>query len=260
MAKNSLPITFEEFKQSCSEHGYNTRVKEEANWYVMYTKNSIKTEIKHSYYTVGYGRKKDELDILEEELKSNGFSIMKRNVSCINVHFDGQDVLKRFWDIVEMEENIDSIVGKSRGVARRVFSNEVAESNLFEKIAKRYRNAIENEDQDMLDVARDLLSADKRDDLITIGRSVNHTEENSYREHAVPCIMIHNKAIEMTLNERSITEIAQMIKTNLAIVLISNEEQKLLDEALGWKTTMPEGWDFGQDPLARLNRANIKLR
>jgi hypothetical protein len=58
----------------------------------------------------------------------------------------------------------------------------------------------------------------------------------------------------------SVTEIAQMIKNNLAIVLITNEEAELLDNELDLQTSMPEDWNFGDDVFARLNVAQIKLK
>ena len=262
LKKHGMPLSFTEFKEECNRRGYVDGVVDQKpqNVFAMRTKNKVKTEVKPSWYTVGYGRNEDELKLLREEMTVKGYNIIKVNHKCFNVAYEsGVPIMERFWDIVSLVEDIDAIIGKTRGISRKVFPNEVAERNIFEKIAKRYRNAIENEDQDMLDVTRDLLGADKRDDLITIGRSMAYTEENAYREHVVPCIMIHNWAIEMTLNGGSLAEIAQMFKTNLAIVLISNEEQKLLDETLGWKTTMPKGWEFGDDPLARIKGANIKL-
>jgi hypothetical protein len=62
------------------------------------------------------------------------------------------------------------------------------------------------------------------------------------------------------MEKRSVTEVAQMIKNNLAIVLITNEEAELLDNELDLQTSMPEGWLFGQDVFARLNIAQIQLK
>jgi hypothetical protein len=51
-----------------------------------------------------------------------------------------------------------------------------------------------------------------------------------------------------------------MIKTNLAIVLITNEEATKLDYELDMQTNMPEGWNFGDSVFARLNFAQIILK
>jgi hypothetical protein len=258
---SKMPMEFSVFEQSCKDHGYTTRIINKISYYVMFTNNSIKTEIKTNNYTIGYGRTFEELDILEDEMKSRGFPIKSRSGKVININYvKGINILDRFWEIVAIEENIDSIVAKARGIATKVFSREVADKGIFRKVAKRYFNAFENEDQDLLDIARTLLSGDSIDHIITLGESVAHTEEDSYREHIVPCILIHNKAIEMVKSGASIVEVASMIKSNLGIVLISNKEQKILDEEKGWRTIMPDGWIFGNDPLARLKQAGIKLR
>ena len=72
--------------------------------------------------------------------------------------------------------------------------------------------------------------------------------------------MVFNQAVTMTMEKRSVTEVAQMIKNNLAIVLITNEEAELLDNELDMQTTMPEGWNFGDSVFARLELAKIQLK
>lgn len=265
MFKDAMPITFADFKKACNDRGYYDGVvdqsvyKQGQNIFAMRTKNKIKTEIKPKWYTVGFGRTPDELKILREELTAKGYHVSKEQVSCFNIDYKkGDDVLARFWDIVAELENIDAIVGRRVGIARKVFTREEADASIFEKIAKRYKFAIDNQDQDLLDLARDLLSSDKIDHIITIGQSKNGSTD-SYREHVVPCIMIHNNAVDMTLAGNSIVEVAQMIKSNLAIVRISNDEQELLDVKLGLRTVMPDGWVFGNDIFARLKAANIEL-
>jgi hypothetical protein len=62
------------------------------------------------------------------------------------------------------------------------------------------------------------------------------------------------------MEKRSVTEIAQMIKNNLAIVLITNEEAELLDNEMDMQTSMPENWKFGDNVFARLDVASIKLK
>lgn len=263
-----MPVSFDTFKESCSERGYVSGVVDQSvytkgqNIYAMRTKNQIKTEIKPKWYTVGYGRNEEDLNILREELTTKGYNIGKINSSCFNIDYKkgdtGEHILSTFWNIVTELENIDAIVGKRVGIGRKVFTREEADASIFEKIAKRYRFAIDNSDQDLLDLARDLLSSDKIDHIITIGQSKNGSID-SYREHIVPCIMIHNQSIDMTLAGKSIAEIAQMIKSNLAIVRVSDNEQETMDNKLNLRTSMPTGWNFGDDVFARLKLANVEL-
>jgi len=255
-----FPMSFDVFKKSCQEHGYVDRVADTGAFYVMYTKNGIKTEIKPGWYTLGYGRSRIDLDVLERTLQEHGFPIKERKNSVINVAYEeGYDVLERFWEIVEVEESIDEIVAASRGAATRVFTKEQADSAIWSKIARSYRFAIDNEHQYMLDDHRVLLCADAVDHLITIGSSRATTPEDVYREHVVPCVMIHNRAIEMTRTGASCVAVAAMIAANMMIVQITNAEAELLDVTMGLRTSMPEGWNWGDDPLRRLQAAGIEL-
>lgn len=260
-------ITFDAFKESCNERGYTERIFEDRGVLVLYSNNGIKCEIKKNHYTIGWLAKPDDVKVMRQKFIEAGFTekFGKRSAKrkdekdFINVHFDGE-VLETFWELVGIIESIETIVRKVRGQAIKPIAREVSERNIFEKIAKRFKYFIENEDGFGLENTRALLEGDSIDHLITIGESVNRTKENTYREHIVPCIMIYNQAITMSLEKKSITEVAQMIKQHLAIVLITKEESEKLDGELDMQTSMPENWKFGDDIFARLNVANIKLK
>ena len=259
-------ISFGTFKESCEERDYEPRSHEEKSLYV-FSKNGIKCEIKKNNYTVGWEAKPEYIAEIRKHLIEAGFTEKlgkraekrKDEKDYMHVPFDG-DVLENFWIIVAIIESIESIVKKIRGQAIKPIPREVSERNIFEKIAKRFRYFIDNEDGFGLENARSLLEGDSIDHLITIGESVKRTKENTYREHIVPCIMIFNQAVTMTMEKRSVTEVAQMIKNNLAIVLITNQEADLLDGELDMQTSMPEGWNFGDSVFARLETAGIMLK
>jgi hypothetical protein len=261
-----MPLTYDLFKEACKSRGYSRVVFEEKHHlYAMWTKNGIKAEVSRQTatlcYTIGWGRSPEEIELLAEEVQSKDFSILKQNRDFIRVNIKNHtDVMPDFWILVELLEGIDGILAKSRGIATKVFTKDEDETDKFEKIAGRYFYAIENKDQELLDLARELLSGDSIDRIITRGESVNRTETDSYREHIVPCIMIHNEAIRMVLDGSPRTEVAQMIASNLAIVRITKSEADLLDHKLKLKTTMPEDWNFGDDVFARLNVAKIQLK
>jgi hypothetical protein len=260
-------IAFNLFKNSCEERGYTERVYEEQRNCVLYTNNGIKCEIKKNHYTIGWGARNEDVAEMRKQILAQGFTekIGKRSEKrkdskdFVNIPFDG-DVLENFWIIAGIIEAIETIVRKVRGQAIKPIPREVSERNIFEKIAKRFKYFIDSEDGFGLENARALLEGDSIDHLITIGESVKRTKENSYREHIVPCIMIFNQAVTMTMEKRSVTEVAQMIKNNLAIVLITNEEAELLDVELDMQTTMPEHWKFGDSVFARLDVAKIQLK
>jgi hypothetical protein len=260
-------ISFELFKNSCNERGYTERIFEDRNVFVLYSNNGIKCEIKKNHYTIGWLARPEDVAEMRRQILEQGFTEKKGKRSesrkdakdFINIEFDG-DVLENFWIIVGTIEAITTIVRKVRGQAIKPIPREVSERNIFEKIAKRFKYFLEAEDGFGLENTRSLLEGDSIDHLITIGESVKRTKENTYREHIVPCIMIYNEAMTMTMEKRSVTEIAQMIKNNLAIVLITNEEAELLDNELDMQTSMPENWKFGDNVFARLVTAQIQLK
>ncbi len=259
-------IPFNIFKSSCEDRGYTERVYEEQNNCVLYTNNGIKCEIKKNHYTVGWLARPEDVAEMRVRILAQGFTEKfgkrgnrKDAKDFININFDG-DILENFWVIVGTIEGIETIVRKVRGQAIKPIPREVSERNIFEKIAKRFKYFIESEDGFGLENTRALLEGDSIDHLITIGESVSRTKENTYREHIVPCIMIYNQAVTMTMEKCPVTEVAQMIKNNLAIVLITNEEASKLDNELDMQTSMPEGWKFGDNVFARLETAKIKLK
>lgn len=95
------------------------------------------------------------------------------------------------------------------------------------------------------------------DEFIKVGESV---EGKGHREHIVPLAMIRDQAIIMFNQNYLVEDVAEMIEKNLKIVYITKTEQQYLDNELGYKTTMPEGWKFGDNPFARLNKGNIKIK
>jgi hypothetical protein len=260
-------ISFELFKNSCNERGYTERIFEDRNVFVLYSNNGIKCEIKKNHFTIGWLARPEDVAEMRRQILEQGFTEKKGKRSesrkdakdFINIEFDG-DVLENFWIIVGTIEAITTIVRKVRGQAIKPIPREVSERNIFEKIAKRFKYFLEAEDGFGLENTRSLLEGDSIDHLITIGESVKRTKENTYREHIVPCIMIYNEAMTMTMEKRSVTEIAQMIKNNFAIVLITNEEAELLDNELDMQTSMPENWKFGDNVFARLVTAQIQLK
>jgi hypothetical protein len=254
-------IPFSLFKSSCEERGYTERVYEEQKNCVLFTNNGVKCEIKSKHYTFGWGLRKEDVVEMCKRFLEQGFNKKPRKDAekCVTINFDG-DILENFWIIVGIIESIETIVRKVRGQAIKPIPREVSERNIFEKIAKRFKYYLDNDDGFALDKWREQLEGDSIDHLITIGESVNRTKENTYREHIVPCVLIYNRIMTMLMEQRSVTEVAQMIKNNLAIVLITNEEAALLDRELDMQTSMPEGWEFGDSVFARLGVAQIKLK
>ena len=96
------------------------------------------------------------------------------------------------------------------------------------------------------------------DAYITVGESISG---KGHREHIVPCALIRSESYRMFNDGYLLEDVAQMINNNLKIVHITKQEQNKLDVDLSLKTTMPEGWEFGQNqPFSRLDTAGINYK
>ena len=93
------------------------------------------------------------------------------------------------------------------------------------------------------------------DAFVEVGESL---KGRGHREHIIPLTMIRDQAIKMFNQNYLVEDVAEMIEKNLKLVHITKNEQQYLDNELGYKTSMPQGWKFGDDPFARLSKANIK--
>lgn len=96
------------------------------------------------------------------------------------------------------------------------------------------------------------------DDRFTyIGRS---TKGDEYREHVVPRSVIRDICIELYKAGRPVEAAAEVIRAMLKVARISRDEARHLDEHLGLKSSMPEGWDYRSgDYMARLRAGGVEL-
>jgi len=195
-----------------------------------------------SEYIEDADTEEDAIDIFTERLNQGDYGIEVDTV---------EGVVELLENISEMavDLNLPTSGGKQTRGVKIVQKTEYSPK----AIAKRYFFAVENKDQDLLDLSRQLLSADKYDRDISLN---DKTEDNDYREHIVPCIMIHNQAVKMVQEGCNLSEVSAMIAQNLLIVHIPTSEAARLDEV--YQTTMPEGWEFGDDVFARLNTMDIQ--
>ena len=139
--------------------------------------------------------------------------------------------------------------------AKEKYSRSIEETNYYMDVVKKIKLGMSLKDDSFFD--RGFLGYDKVDSFITVGKSV--VRSANYREHVVPCDYLTNAAIEMIEAGAKEAEVARMIKANLIIVIIDTQEALRLDFEYGLKTSMPEGWKIGDDPLERLYVAGIEL-
>lgn len=233
-----------------------------ANIFAAWTKNNVKVEIAvkttGAGYVVGQGCNPENLDILKAEIQKSGLVLTKTNAKHMYVGF-ADDVLAGFYTLFDIVENIEELVQYQR-------------SNRFYQA--------QYDDNVFLYVAADIFSMlkyrppgspwkrgkifDDIDKMIKVGYSVKGRESELLglplcREHPVPIDWCINKAFTMAQNGSSVEDVADMFKRNIKIVIISQEEQRILDVDMKMKTAMPDYWDDGDDVFARLKAAGIVL-
>lgn len=261
-----MPLDFDLFESRCQQLGYKgvdqRKDKTPANIYSMRTRNGVKVEIKTTKkitsYVAGFGLNPEKLNLLKEELIGQGMVVIKANPTFLYIKFL-DDILEGFFTLVNIIEDIDAIAQRKQGARRLIESKpEMA----FIAVAELINLAIKYGRPEWL--GRGNGTFDVIDEWITVGYSVKGREQqrsgrNAYREHIVPCTLIEREAIRMFNEGQSVEAVAQMIKSNLFILKISDEEANTLDNILGLRTTMPEGWTFGQDVYSRITFAGIEI-
>ena len=253
--------------EALKKEGYEAKMSADpsANFFEVKTKNRIKVEWKFidskPIIVLAYGSKDEVLESLKEHFLQKGEKIltveeMKRKTTkpipadhkCVKLELRNLD---HFTIVVKDIENIDGIIANRRKQGRQLFPKKYDPM----KIAKRYINAISTDDQEMLDDHRRMLDADVHKNVFALNEK---TEELNYGEHPVPCIALHNKCCDMAIAGESVIAIANLIKKNLLLVYIREDDATKLNTELGLKTDMPKGWEWGMDPLARIKDNNIK--
>lgn len=278
-----FPVSQKLFYDSAKQKGYVPNGPSQTNP-IMYvkSKNGVKTEIKvikqNWYFVSGYGLTPEEITYLKTAFSESGFQIVdtrggKNPYIIIKGNANAPDqILKEFWEIVRKTEDIKEI---QKQIMLRGMSSLVPPSDFryFYGIATQLYYAVRFGLPHMLPRGGSDGSSpgsfDIKDHLLVKGVSPNGKKQidrtgKAYREHVVPSDLILRKSVEiakqsgMTAKER-IREIAKLLKKYLIIVLISNEEAYNIDYELKWKTTMPPGWNWGDDPYARLTQAGIAV-
>lgn len=134
----------------------------------------------------------------------------------------------------------------------RGWKRKTEEPGYFTKAAAFIRHCVTTEFWDPLE--RGSLGFDAHDDLFLVGWSISalvNKDGPLWREHLVPCVLIKEEAIRMVQAGDSDARIAVMLKQNLAIMIITQGQQEVLDK--DYQTTMPPGWKFGDSIFARLD-------
>jgi hypothetical protein len=90
-------------------------------------------------------------------------------------------------------------------------------------------------------------------------RSKGPKNEKLHAEHVIPNIMIFERLVHLAETGVPDNELADFLRESCQVVIITKEERTILDSEHGLTKSMPEGWEWGDDPKIRLNVAGIEL-
>jgi len=228
-----------------------TKQVEDGNLVYVRTQNGVKLEVKlrlnDFYYVAGYGNSDEEKDLIKQKCDQKGWRYNPKNKLIYIPYID----METFFKILDEVENITEIVRSQRGTSIKLFEIKY---NPY-TIANKYFQAIKDKDQASLNNFRAMLNADDYDKFIAINKP---SDIRTYREHPTPCVKLHNEICERIYYKGATRdEIALLIKEYLKLAYISPEDASYIDYDLGWKTVMPEGWNWGDSVTARLDEAKV---
>lgn len=209
-------------------------------------------------YAIFLGADSHLLEAFKMLIENSSFNIKRVNKKGLRIHgfTDKAGLLKGYQELINLVDECD-IEGLGYGRHRSPFFIDGLrkEFPLPLAAAKKINVLLSNNMGHLIRYcARAILYADEQDYTITKGYSEKGTD---YREHVVPCILIAEKAAEMTFNGASELQVADFIEQHLIIVRICTSEANLLDNILKLRDRMPDGWLWGDSIFARLSAANI---
>ena len=227
------------YKDIVKEHGYILNKQIKSNLLFIRLKNGqVKHDIKYfnNYKQIRTAYKHKDLDVIKGFMIEQGFKIgdtLAIDKLCATAEFTN---INDWLELAVALEDVEGITDK--------------------KDLESYENALEH----IVVVARSaaklgvkkLLNRSVFDELDLYAAINEALEKNNYREHAVPITMIIDRIFTMIKDGATDAEIIKMIKKNLIVVNILEKQAEYLDITLGLRTTMPKGWKFGDDPLARI--------
>ena len=243
-------ITEDTFNQFVTSLEYAETYDGEHPNHVCFVKN-IQCEIRRGNMAVGFRATQTVYEQLLLLFKENSIELTDKQPNAyivLKYHSnDPNEILEHFGKILTLINNAD--INFARASQKRY--SGINREGLFANIATVIKAASDTQMYDMID--RKVF--DSVDDIIRLNEPLS---EDSYREHIVPCTMIIEEAFRMYDEDfASVVDVAIMIQQNLFIYHITKDQAHHLDYVLGLKTCMPNGWQFGDCPKARLAEIGI---
>ena len=227
------------FKDKVKNAGYILNKQIKSNLLFIKLKNGqVKHEIKYfnNYKQIRTAYKHRDLDTIKNYMIEKGFKLgdtLSIDKICATAEFTNID------DWLELAVALEDIKGITDKKDLESYDNAliaiVGAARLYAKLN-----------------VKKLLNRSVFDEVDLYAAINEALEKNNYREHAVPITMIIDRIFTMIKDGATDAEIIKMIKKNLIVVNILEKQAEYLDITLGLRTTMPKGWKFGDDPLARI--------
>lgn len=175
---------------------------------------------------------------LINELSLEGFITKNNPLTQVNIRYPSKDFVN---DIIKAKTFIESrdylensqLTWKTTNFDKR-----------FNTIARYLQIDFDNNDTSAFD--RSTV------DALTPRVAINEYFKGSQGEHVVPIDFLQKTSLEMYKNGATVQDVEQFWKDNLIVKFIKQEQSHYLDYDLGLKTTMPEGWNPGDDPMVRI--------
>lgn len=173
-----------------------------------------------------------------------------------------EEALERFVYYVRELETMPAFGKSSR-------TRSTSDDGWFRKKARQLLRAAADDDPEA--ATRSALAVDSHDGILLLGRSAEAARQGyqlgasgSWREHVVPCNAVLDEAWKMAVQRVPECLMAQFLKCNLAVVVLTEREAQWLDSmrspsGRNLRDNMPDGWCWGGDILARLEVAGIEL-
>lgn len=84
-------------------------------------------------------------------------------------------------------------------------------------------------------------------------------DTGTWREHVIPVNRVLSEARRLAASGTNAARIAHFLKANLTVFILTAAEAEGLDSMPGLQNDMPQGWNWGDDPFARLDAAGIEF-
>lgn len=269
-----------DFEQSSKKRGYQPKFTNKDSAFV-FTSNNIRVNLVRNakgVFQVQIHNLNPEINPVVVDSLSEFPVKTTANPRDVNVNINETDpeaAFEKVWGIVNSIESLGKdfkpTIAKGAGAAITKEQNAlqyyrwIAE-NIYNSVKFNYRWGFSRGGGE-----GDGGAYDKNDALITVGITrkgfiARKNGDATYREHTVPADLINAEGIRICQEARkgrlhsgqTIAEVMDMIQKNLMIVICTPDEAAILDRDMGWQTTMPSGWKFGDSPLARFEQAEYE--